>query len=89
MSITINRRTTEELHKRRKAIYNSFKDAGILRERCPADTTRSPRARRHGDTIRPRTTPLRRTRKDREPTQLMNIDELEEASEVFLNPKVF
>ena len=35
MSITINRRTTEELHKRRKAIYNSFKDAGILREGAP------------------------------------------------------
>ncbi len=35
MSITINRRTTEELHKRRKAIYNSFKDAGIMREGAP------------------------------------------------------
>ena len=35
MSITINRRTTEELHKRRKAIYNSFKYAGIMREGAP------------------------------------------------------
>lgn len=35
MSITINRRTTEELHKRRKAIYNSFKYADIMREGAP------------------------------------------------------
>lgn len=32
MSITINRRTTRELHQRRKEIYNSFKDSGIMRE---------------------------------------------------------
>lgn len=32
MSITINRRTIRELHQRRKEIYNSFKDSGIMRE---------------------------------------------------------